>query len=166
MLREALEGDCVFSVGRKLEIDVGGDLPASEIGTAGLVRACKEREDGTSELLLHGIVRVKFVEWCDDKDYPSSIIEPVFCEPMDSERDTAARAALSEAVSGCIRGLPVDVRNGVMTLMEQADDAGLMADLAAQQLVHDAEVRQDLLDTVSIGSRVAKLCGYLEKMRN
>lgn len=166
MLREALEGDCVFSVGRKLETDVDGNLPASEVGTAGLVRACKQREDGTSELLLHGIVRVRFVEWCAGGRYPSSIIEPVFCEPMDSKEDLLAKFTLKEAVADCVRGLPDEVRMGLMTLMEQAGDAGLMSDLAAQQLVHDAEVRQDLLDTFSVGSRVSKLCGYLAKMKN
>ncbi|MFK7851207.1 MAG: LON peptidase substrate-binding domain-containing protein [Akkermansiaceae bacterium] len=164
MLREVLEGDCVFSVGRKLDTDADYDIPASDIGTVGLVRACKHREDGTSELLLHGVVRVRFTEWFDDSDFPVSSIEPIFSESLEPDADASAKKALRYAITDCISGLSEDVRKSVMTLVDQADDAGLMADLAAQQLVHDSELRQDLLDTIPVGDRVSMLCGYLEKM--
>ena len=47
------------------------------VGTIGLVRASREQEDGTSQLLLHGVMRVRFTEWHDDRDYPYASIEPV-----------------------------------------------------------------------------------------
>ena len=165
MLRRALEGDCVFAVGRKEEGEWLEDAPASDVGTAGLVRACKEREDGTSELLLHGVIRVKFTKWFDDEPYPCALIEPLISEPLRPSRDKAAMATLKGAVEDCIADLPQDAHDGVITVMNQADDAALMTDLAAQELVHDVDLRQQLLETVSVGERVMKLCEFLERIR-
>lgn len=165
MLRKALEGDCVFSVGRIQEPDDGGEPLVSEVGTAGLVRACREREDGTSELLLHGVIRVRFTEWLDDEPFPCALIEPVPGEPLEAEKDSAARVTLKGAVEDCLGELPKEARDGVMALMDQADEAGLMTDLVAQQLVHESDLRQRLLETESVGERVSLLCGFLAKIR-
>jgi hypothetical protein len=61
--------------------------------------------------------------------------------------------------------VPEEVRNGVLHLLSQADDAGLMADLVAQQLVQDPDFRQLLLETIPVGERVALLCQLLEKLK-
>lgn len=165
MLLQALEGDCVFSVGRLRERGDGEEPEISPVGTAGLVRACRRRDDGTSELLLHGVIRVRFSEWLEDEPFPCALIEPVLCEPLDPARDKAAIATIKGAVEDCLVELPEEVRAGVMSLMDQADEAGLLTDLVAQQLVHDGDLRQRLLETVSVGERVATLCGFLDKIR-
>src|SRR5687767_1192212 len=77
MLKEALEGDCFFAVTRLM----GGedDDPAkcaAAVGTIGLVRASREQDDGTSQLLIHGVMRVRFTEWHQEREYPFASIEP------------------------------------------------------------------------------------------
>jgi ATP-dependent Lon protease len=163
MLDEALAGECVFAVGRMRENEDGNE-EISPIGTAGLVRASRLGEDGTSQLLLHGVIRVRFAEWLDDKPYPYALIEPILPEPLDGKVGEAAMKTLSGAVEDTICGLPGDVQDGVMALLGQADEAGLMADLVAQQFVHDAEFRQELLETVSVGERISMLCGFFQKL--
>jgi len=165
MLSQALEGDCVFAVGCAPEQDDGDDLEFPSVGTAGLVRACRSRDDGSSELLLHGVIRVRFTKWLDDEPFPCALIEPVISEPLEPSRDKGAIAMLRGTVEDCLVELPDEVRQGVMTLMDQADEAGLLTDLLSQQLVHDIDLRQRLLETVSVGDRVAMLCGFLEKIR-
>ena len=160
MLSEALAGECVFAVGR---IGKGGDGAASHIGTAGLIRASREQDDGTSQLLLHGVIRVKFTEWLDDTPYPCALIEPVISDAMDPKNGGAAMKTLRGAVEDAIGGLPDDVRAGVLALLDQADEAGLMADLVAQQFVHEPDLRQSLLETVSTGERIRKLCEFFAK---
>ncbi len=159
MLDQALEGDCVFAVARQSE------SYAASIGTVGLVRASREREDGTSELLLHGVIRVKFTEWLEGEPFPSAFIEPLLGQPLEKDRNSAAMLALRGAVEDCLSGLPEEVRNGVLNLLSQADEAGLMADLVAQQLVQDPDLRQLLLETIPVGERVALLCQFLEKLK-
>jgi Lon protease-like protein len=159
MLDQALEGDCVFAVARQ------SGSHAASVGTVGLVRASREREDGTSELLLHGVIRVRFTEWLEDEVFPSALIEPLFGQPLEKDKNMAAMAALRGSVEDVLSGVPEEVRNGVLNLLNQADDAGLMADLAAQQLVQDPDLRQLLLETIPVGERVALLCQFLEKLK-
>lgn len=163
MLDEALAGECVFAVGRIRQDGEGAD-EISPIGTAGLVRASRQGEDGTSQLLLHGVIRVKFAEWLDEKPYPYALIEPFVPEPLDGKVGEAAMKTLSGAVEDTITGLPDDVQAGVMALLSQADEAGLMADIVAQQFVHDADLRQELLEAHSVGERISMLCGFFQKL--
>jgi Lon protease-like protein len=59
MLREALEGHCFFAVARLSGDETAAPAQcASQVGTIGLVRASHEQADGTSQLLLHGVMRV------------------------------------------------------------------------------------------------------------
>jgi len=160
MLAEALAGDCIFAVGRLS--GEGKKQAISPIGTAGLIRASREREDGTSELLLHGVIRVRFIEWLDDKPFPCALIEPLLSEPMDGRKGEAAKATLRGTVEDGIAHLPEEVRTGVSALLDQADDPGLMADLVAQQFVHEPELRQKLLETTSPGERISLICGFFD----
>ena len=69
MLEDALEGDCFFAVARLLSAGPGDPADrVAKVGTIGLVRISRESEDGTSQLLLHGLMRVRFTEWHDDHD--------------------------------------------------------------------------------------------------
>ena len=163
MLAEALAEDCIFAVGRVR--DDGEKQTISPVGTAGLIRASREREDGTSELLLHGVIRVRFIEWLDDKPFPCALIEPVLSEPMDGRKGDAAMATLRGTVEDGIAHLPEEVRTGVATLLDQAEEPGLMADLVAQQFVHEPDLRQRLLETISPGERISLICGFFEGLK-
>jgi uncharacterized protein len=163
MLAEALAGDCIFAVGR---VCVDGEKETiSPVGTAGLIRASREREDGTSELLLHGVIRVRFNEWLDDSPFPCALIEPVLSKQMDGRKGEAAMATLRGTVEDGVAHLPEEVRVGVTTLLDQAEEPGLMADLVAQQFVHEPKLRQRLLETISPGERISLICGFFEKLK-
>lgn len=164
MLDEALAGECVFAVGRIRENE-GGEDEISTVGTAGLVRASREGEDGTSQLLLHGVIRVRFCEWLEEKPYPYAKIEPVISDELGAKVGEAAMKTLGGCVEDAIFELPDDVQSSVMAMLGQAGEAGLMADLVAQQFVQDADLRQELLETNSVGDRIRMLCEFLEKLR-
>ncbi len=162
MLDEALEGNCFFAVGRLIGQEKGDpkDYVAS-VGTIGLVRASREQEDGTSKLLIHGVLRVKFTEWHDDKSYPVASIEPVisFFEPK--EQAAAAMKLLRGAVEDAIANLPDEVKSGVFSLLDRADEPGLMTDVISQQFIHEPDLRQRLLAMESVADRMVVLCEYL-----
>ena len=67
------------------------------MGTIGLVRASREQEDGTSQLLLHGVMRVRFIEWHVDLDYPFATIEPVVSTFTPEHQSLAAMKTLRDA---------------------------------------------------------------------
>ncbi|MFT3990680.1 MAG: LON peptidase substrate-binding domain-containing protein [Luteolibacter sp.] len=163
MLAEALEGDCFFAVTRLLKEDVDFSEGAARIGTIGLIRASREQDDGTSQLLLHGVMRVRFLEWLEGKDYPYAYIEPVISEFTPEHQENAAMATLRGAVEDAIRPLPQEVQDGVLALIDRADSAGLMTDIVSQQFIHEPNLRQHLLELEQVGARIPLICEYLRK---
>lgn len=165
MLDEALEGNCFFAVTRLIgeETGIPGDCCAP-VGTIGLVRASREQGDGTSQLLLHGVMRVRFTDWHRDSPYPSASIQPVICHFEPKEQAKAAMKILRGAVEDAIHELPSDVQLGVLTLIDRAEGPELMTDIVSQQFVHDPDLRQQLLEMDSAGDRIPLLCNYLRKV--
>ncbi len=51
-----------------------------------------------------------------------------------------------------------------MTLLNQTDEPSLMADVVAQQFVHEPDLRQELLETEAPGERISKLCGFFQRL--
>ena len=164
MLADALEGDCVFAVARLLieETEDPGDCVAP-IGTVGLIRASRLAEDGTSQLLLHGVLRVRFVEWHQDKEYPLATIEPLAGEFEPENQADGAMKTLRAAVEDAVGKLPEEVQQGVFSLLDQADEPGILTDIICQQFVHDPDLRQQLLETEMVADRIAPICDYLSR---
>jgi hypothetical protein len=57
--------------------------------------------------------------------------------------------------------LPEEVQSGVFGLLDRADDPGLMSDIICQQFIHEADLRQRLLEMDSVGDRIPVICQYL-----
>lgn len=164
MLADALEGDCFFAVVR-LTGEETEDLArcTAPVGTIGLVRASREQEDGTSQVLLHGVMRIRFLEWLDERPYPFAHIEPLVAEFSPANQAAAAMKTLRGAVEDAIRSLPAEVQAGVFALLDRADEPGLMTDIVCQQFIHDPDLRQRLLEMDSVGGRIPAICDYLRR---
>lgn len=164
MLVDALEGDCFFAVAR-LTGDEADGLPecVAPVGTIGLVRASREQEDGSSQLLLHGVMRVRFTEWHEGHDYPYASIEPVISVFTPENQSVAAMKTLRGSVEDAIRPLPEGVQSGVFALLDRAEDPALMTDIVCQQFIHEPDLRQQLLEMESVGARIPLICEYLRK---
>ncbi len=164
MLADTLEGDCLFAVARLTGKD--HSPPAGQVaplGTIGLVRASRLQDDGTSQLLLHGVMRVRFTAWHAHHAYPFASIEPVSPVFTPEKQAVAAMKTLRGAVEDAIRHLPEEVQSGVFALLDRADDPALMTDIICQQFIHEPDLRQRLLETLSVGGRIPVICDYLRQ---
>lgn len=166
MLEDALEGDCFFAVGRLKDGAESGDpaIDADAVGTIGLVRASREQDDGTSNLLLHGVMRVRFTGWHGGKPYPVAGIEPVISSFEPESQAVAAMATLRGAVEDALQPFPEEVRRGVFDLLDRADTPEVMTDVVCQQFVHDGDLRQRLLEMERVAERIPLICGYLREV--
>jgi Lon protease-like protein len=162
MLEETLAGNCFFAVARLLGEESGDPAACvSPIGTVGLIRASHQMNDGTSNLLLHGVIRVRFVEWLDTNDYPTARIRPI---PQVFEPESQAAAALEslrEAAAAATAGLPAEVRDAFNAMTSGIDDPAILADVLSQQFIHDPDDRHELLGMESVAARIAWLCSRL-----
>ncbi len=167
MLSEALEGDCLFCVG-SLTSEESTNLGecTAPIGTASLIRASREHPDGRSDLILHGVCRVRFCEWLPGKPYPFARIEPLVSVNLPEKESIRQAKRLREVVERVLLGFPKEVITQVRDLLDRATDPPIMADAVAQQFVHDPALRRELLEEPDVASRIDLLIDHLRNLRS
>ena len=67
-----------------------------EIAGCGLVRACVGKDDGTSNLILQGLARVRFTGFVQEKPFRIAVIEPVASEDAETIEAEALGAKVLE----------------------------------------------------------------------
>jgi Lon protease-like protein len=128
--------------------------------TAGLIRACVERSDGTSNLILQGLKRVRFTGFKQEKPFPIAIIEAV--ESRDPT--TVETEALGAKVVELYGSLKHDTRHLPAKLdqyLSELRDLEMLADLMGSTFVSDPLRRQHLLEERSLNQRLRFLIRYL-----
>jgi Lon protease-like protein len=130
------------------------------LATVGLIRACVGRGNGTSNLILQGLQRVRFTEFKQEIPFPVAKIDVV--ESRDPT--TVETEALAEKVLELYRKLKRDGRKlpaRVDRYLSQLNDVEMLADLVASTFVSDALRRQRVLEESSINQRLRLVITYL-----
>jgi len=130
------------------------------LATAGLIRACVERSDGTSNLILQGLRRVRFTSFEQEKPFPI-----VSIDIMESREPTTVETeALGTKVIELYGSLKHDHRQLPAKLdqyLSELRDLEMLADLMASTFVNDPLRRQRLLEERSLNQRLRFLIRYL-----
>jgi len=162
MLEHALRKHRMFCV--TLIKPICPDWRASEdffhLATAGLIRACVERSDGTSNLVLQGLQRVRFTSFERENPFPIANIQTV--ESRDAP--TVETEALGAKVIELYGSLKHDHRQlpaKVDQYLSELRDLEMLADLMASTFVSDQLRRQRLLEERSLNQRLRFLIRYL-----
>src|ERR1044072_3224898 len=130
------------------------------LATAGLIRACVERSDGTSNLILQGLQRVRFTGF--DQEKPFSIARVDTLESGDAT--TVETEALGTKVVELYRSLKHDRRQLPANLdryLSELGDLEMLGDLMGSTFVSDPLRRQRLLEERSLNQRLRFLITYL-----
>jgi Lon protease-like protein len=130
------------------------------LATAGLIRACVERSDGTSNLILQGLQRVRLTSFEQEKPFPIACVDTV--ESRDPT--TVETEALGAKVVELYRGLKHDRRHLPAKLdgyLSELRDLEMLADLMGSTFVDDPLRRQRLLEERSLNQRLRFLIKYL-----
>ena len=162
MLEHALQSHRMFCV--TLVKPSCPDWHATEdffhLATAGLIRACVGRGDGTSNLILQGLQRVRFTGFEQEKPFPIASIEAV----ESPDPTTVESEALGAKVLELYGSLKHDRRQLPAKLdryLAELRDLELLADLMASTFVNDPLRRQRLLEEHSLNKRLRFLIRYL-----
>ena len=130
------------------------------LATAGLIRACVERSDGTSNLILQGLRRVRFTSFEQEKPFPI-----VSIDIMESREPTTVETeALGTKVIELYGSLKHDHGQLPAKLdqyLSELRDLEMLADLMASTFVNDPLRRQRLLEERSLNQRLRFLIRYL-----
>lgn len=133
------------------------------VATIGLIRACVERGDGTSNLILQGLQRVGFTAFRQESPFPLAQIAPRLSLPAPS-------AAESDALGAKVLELYEKFRNSGRVFPSRLDqhlselrDPEMLADLMAATFVTDPMRRQQLLEEPSVVQRLRLVIQYLRE---
>ena len=130
------------------------------LATAGLIRACVERTDGTSNLILQGLRRVRFTSFEQEEPFPIASIDTVESRDPTSVETEALGAKVIELYGSLKhdrRQLPAKLDQ----YLSELRDLEMLADLMSSTFVDDPLRRQRLLEERSLNQRLRFLIRYL-----
>jgi Lon protease-like protein len=162
MLEHALQHHRMFAVALLKPQRTQWHSPADffQIAGVGLIRACVGRTDGTSNLILQGLERVRFTGFEQEAPFPIATIERLESDDTPSVETEALSAKVLELYAkfkGDGRQLPARVDDYLSDL----GDPEMLADLVASTFVTDALRRQRILEELSVKQRLRLLIQYL-----
>src|ERR1700730_4055612 len=131
------------------------------LATVGLIRACVGRGDGTSNLVLQGLHRVRFSGFQQETPFPIAKIDIVESQ----NNATVETEALGEKVLELYRKLKRTERQlppKVDRYLAQLGDLEMLADLVASTFVEDRLRRQRMLEESSLNQRLRLLITFLQ----
>jgi Lon protease-like protein len=162
MLSHCLTGERMFSVAlAKTGIrEPKGVEDLRSVAGVGLIRACVGNENGTSNLVLQGLARVRILDWTQEEPFRIAEIELI-----ESRIGNAVEAdALGEKVKElCVRiqqlGLPLPPN--LLEQMHQIDSPEILADVVGAAFVSELAPRQQLLESPDVSERLRLLIQIL-----
>ncbi|MEP6686201.1 MAG: LON peptidase substrate-binding domain-containing protein [Verrucomicrobiota bacterium] len=130
------------------------------IATVGLIRACVARDDGTSNLILQGLRRVRFTDFKQETPFPVAQIEPL--------DGVASSTVKTEALGTKVLELYEQFKDAGRQLPEKIDrylsdlsNPEMLADLMAATFINDPLRRQQVLEELSLDQRLRLVITYL-----
>lgn len=163
MVADCLQADRVYMVPQMKPgvQEVTGIADIFPIAGVGLIRACVENPDGTSNLILQGLARVRIRKLHEDRAYRTGEIEPLPSKPEIegiSIRNFEALKGLCIKVQNAGHPLPPLLEKH---LNDEDADPGDLADLACSAFVKDPLHLQELLEEPVVEKRIGKLLKFL-----
>ena len=134
------------------------------IGTVTVIHKAMKQADGSLRLIAQGLGRFRLLEVLEREPFlrarVEAIDEPVPAADLELEALTRSVRALFEKVVSLSPAVPDEL----ITVVAGADAPGALADLIAATLpTLGNELKQELLETIDVRTRLQKLAGALAK---
>ena len=164
MLQWALERDRMFCVAMTKPGISEAETEDQFFHTAGigLVAASVTQADGTSNLMLHGLARVRFTGFSQRVPFRIASIEKM----TDIKAERSQAAPLMEKLREQCSAIRVDggsLPASFTDALDKIEDPGFLTDTIASALVNDAMQRQHLLEQENPEARLRELTRIISR---
>jgi Lon protease-like protein len=132
------------------------------VAGVGLIRACVDRGDGTSNLILQGLERVRFTAFEQEAPFPIATIESLESETSSSVKTEALASKVLELYSK-LRTKGRELPNKVDRYLSDLNDMEMLADLMAATFINDPLRRQQVLEELVLDHRLRLVIQYLRE---
>ncbi|MEN8863268.1 MAG: LON peptidase substrate-binding domain-containing protein [Lentimonas sp.] len=163
MLDHVLANDRIFAIAGLNEAATDAEIfeTPHRVAGVGLIRACQQNPDGTSNLILQGLARIEMESIVNEEPYRTARIKQVMSEiggAPEAMRSIPTRIiALLKTQHRLGAEIPADVIRFLGTLEEPEN----VLDIAIYTLCSESPLKQDLLETRGIIPRFDKFSRYL-----
>lgn len=162
MLAHSLDEHRMFSValvkrGIEEATEINDLCPVAGVG---LIRACVGSENGTSNLVLQGLARIRIIELIQEKPFRIARVEVV----KSFVGNLVEAEALSEKVKefcARIESIGVALPANLMDHLKQIDSPEIISDVVAAAFVGEPFQRQKLLEAYDVCERLRLLIQIL-----
>jgi len=165
MLRDVLSSNRLFAVARldtKPAPDAGATEPLHRIASVGIVRACQEAADGTSNLLLQGICRVEVRDIVRELPYRIIAVSPLSSVAGGNRTQLEIMRLEILRLLNVQRRLGTSSPKGITQFLESIEDFDAFVDIAAFNLCDDAVFKQRLLEELDTRQRLKLFAAQLK----
>src|ERR1700742_3562827 len=155
MLKESLENQRMFAVALP-HTSSNPSLEPHRIAGVGLIRACVDKPDGTSNLILQGVSRVRFTDFVQEKPYFVGKIEVLSTEETDALEVEALSVKVLEMISSMHDTGQIQAE-GILKFLNEITDYDALADIVTYSFIEDITRKQDILETLNLRQRLQKV---------
>ena len=132
------------------------------VAGVGLIRACVGRNDGTSNLILQGLDRVRFAGFEQETPFPIARIERLESKTSTSVETEALASKVIELYSK-LRTKGRELPKKVDRYLAELNDMEMLADLMASTFINDPLRRQQVLEELVLNQRLRLVIEYLRE---
>jgi ATP-dependent Lon protease len=131
-------------------------------GGPGRTESGEEGDQPNQTIIVHGLTRVRVVEWLSREPYLRARIEPVSSE-TESTTEVEALAVSARQLARRVLQLLPNVPDEAVGLLDEIQDANALSDFLAANLQIDAEAKQKLLRESDVTARLRAVMEELQR---
>jgi len=161
MLKESLESQRMFAVALPND-PTDKTLVPHRVAGVGLIRACVDKPDGSSNLILQGVSRVRFTDFVQEKPYYVGRIEVLSTEESDALEVEALSVKVLEMI-GAMHDAGEIQADGIMKFLNEIRDYDALADIVTYSFIENVESKQKILETLNLKTRLQKVIVALRR---
>lgn len=135
--------------------------PYHPSATLGLVQSSQKNPDGTSSILVQGLMRVTAETTYQEDPFRIFSIQPVHSEPGASPLELEKHANHLNALVQRRSELGSKISKEILRFFEKIDDPEILADVVSHSLIPQTDKKLQLLQTLVVQKRYEILFEYL-----
>ena len=133
-----------------------------DVATVGLIRACVGRGDGTSNLILQGLQRVRFIYFLQLHPFPIAEIEALQSDNETTVETDALGTKVLELYAR-FKEIGRQLPRKIDRYVTDMTDFAMLADLMASTFIDDPARRQHVLEELDLNTRLRLVIQYLRE---
>jgi Lon protease-like protein len=161
LLKQSLDSQRMFAVALSSSSS-NPNLTPHRVAGVGIIRACVDKPDGTSNLILQGVSRVRFTDFVQEKPFYVGRIEILSTEESDALEVEALSVKVLEMI-GAMHDSGQIQAEGILKFLNEITDYDALADIVTYSFIDDVTRKQDILETLNLRQRLQKVIVALRK---